>query len=238
VPARILLCDQYAVWRAGLRSILDAEPDLDVVGEVSTGADAVATAQRLTPDVALVAADLGGPGGIGVTRDLAGPDTEDEDRVPVLVLTPDVSVDTVVEALRAGARGLVLKQAPEQELVDAVRAVAAGDAVLAPPAARRLLDRIARWLPPGGIEPGRTPGAALEVLTQREREVLLLIARGLANAEIAQALTLSRTTVKSHVSHVLGKFRLADRAQAVVLAYETGLVRPAWLDQSAGTAGG
>jgi DNA-binding NarL/FixJ family response regulator len=204
--------------RTGFRMILSAEPDLTIVGEAADGASGVEATRRLQPDVVLMDIRMPGMDGIAATRALAGPGVENPAKV--LILTTFGLDEYVVEALRAGASGFLLKDAPPEDLVDAFRIVAAGEALLAPSVTRRLLDRVASRLPPA------TENAipALSELTDREMEVLKLIARGLSNAEIAEKLVVSETTVKTHVSRVLAKLEIRDRVQAVILAYETGLV--------------
>jgi DNA-binding NarL/FixJ family response regulator len=198
--------------------ILSAETDLRVVGEAGDGASAVELARRLRPDVVLMDIRMPGMDGIQATRALAGPGVEDP--VKVLILTTFGLDEYVIESLRAGASGFLLKDAPPEDLVEAIRIVAAGEALLAPSVTRRLLDRVASRLPPANED--TIP--ALSQLTEREMEVLKLMARGLSNAEIAEKLVVSETTVKTHVSRVLAKLDLRDRVQAVILAYETGLV--------------
>jgi DNA-binding NarL/FixJ family response regulator len=198
--------------------ILSAEQDLTVVGEAGDGASAVELAQRLKPDVVLMDIRMPGMDGIQATRALAGPGVEEP--IKVLILTTFGLDEYVVESLRAGASGFLLKDAPPEDLVEAIRIVAAGDALLAPAVTRRLLDRVASRLPSANED--SIP--ALSELTERELEVLKLMARGLSNAEIAEKLVVSETTVKTHVSRVLGKLEIRDRVQAVILAYETGLV--------------
>ena len=215
---RVLLVDDQPLLRTGFRMILSAEPDLTIVGEAADGASGVEAARRLQPDVVLMDIRMPGMDGIAATRALAGPGVENPAKV--LILTTFGLDEYVVEALRAGASGFLLKDAPPEDLVDAIRIVAAGEALLAPSVTRRLLDRVASRLPPA------TENAipALSELTDREMEVLKLIARGLSNAEIAEKLVVSETTVKTHVSRVLAKLEIRDRVQAVILAYETGLV--------------
>jgi len=198
--------------------ILSAESDLTVVGEAADGASAVELARRLKPDVVLMDIRMPGMDGIQATRALAGPGVEDP--IKVLMLTTFGLDEYVVESLRAGASGFLLKDAPPEDLVEAIRIVAAGEALLAPSVTRRLLDRVASRLPPANDD--TIP--ALSELTERELEVLKLMARGLSNAEIAEKLVISETTVRTHVSRVLSKLELRDRVQAVILAYETGLV--------------
>ena len=214
----VLLVDDQPLLRTGFRMILSAESDLRVVGEAGDGASAVELARRLRPDVVLMDIRMPGMDGIQATRALAGPGVEEP--VKVLILTTFGLDEYVVESLRAGASGFLLKDAPPEDLVEAIRIVAAGEALLAPSVTRRLLDRVASRLPPANED--TIP--ALSQLTEREMEVLKLMARGMSNAEIAEKLVVSETTVKTHVSRVLGKLDLRDRVQAVILAYETGLV--------------
>jgi DNA-binding NarL/FixJ family response regulator len=218
VSTRILLVDDQPLLRTGFRMILSAEPDFAVVGEAGDGASAVEIARRLKPDVVLMDIRMPGMDGIQATRALAGPGVAEP--MKVLILTTFGLDEYVVESLRAGASGFLLKDAPAEDLVEAIRIVAAGDALLAPSVTRRLLDRIASKLPPAheNVIP------ALSELTEREMEVLKLVARGLSNAEIAEKLVVSETTVKTHVSRILGKLDLRDRVQVVILAYESGLI--------------
>ncbi len=216
---RVLLVDDQPLLRTGFRLILQTEPDIEVVGEAGDGEVAVSQARALRPDVVLMDIRMPRVDGIEATRRLAALDPAPR----VLVLTTYDLDEYVVESLRAGASGFLLKDAPADDLVDAVRVVHRGEAVVAPRVTRRLLDRFARQLPAADA----VPVAPLPSLTEREHEVLLLVARGLSNAEIAAELVLSETTVKTHVSNVLTKLGLRDRVQAVVLAYERGLVTPA-----------
>jgi DNA-binding NarL/FixJ family response regulator len=218
VTIRVLLVDDQPLLRTGFRMILSAEPDLQVVGEAGDGATAVELARRLRPDVVLMDIRMPGMDGIQATRALAGPGVEDP--LKVLMLTTFGLDEYVVESLRAGASGFLLKDAPAEDLVEAIRVIAAGEALLAPSVTRRLLDRVASRLPPA--HDNTIP--ALSELTEREMEVLKLVARGLSNAEIAEKLVVSETTVKTHVSRILGKLDLRDRVQVVILAYETGLI--------------
>ncbi|WP_432051059.1 response regulator [Verrucosispora sp. NA02020] len=217
-PIRILLADDQPLLRTGFRMVLGAETDLDIVAEAGDGAEAVDLSRRLLPDVVLM--DIRMPRMDGVTATRAILDA----RLPVrvLILTTFDLDEYVVGSLRAGASGFLAKDVPAEDLVTAIRTVAAGDAVVAPRILRRLLDRFAESLP----DPAASPPKGLSTLTEREREVLVQVARGLSNAEIARALSVSETTVKTHVGHVLTKLGLRDRVQAVVLAYESGLVRP------------
>ncbi len=217
-PVRILLADDQPLLRTGVRMVLGAEPDLDIVAEAGDGVEAVDLSRRLLPDVVLM--DIRMPRMDGVTATRAIVDA----RLPVrvLILTTFDLDEYVVGALRAGASGFLAKDVPAEDLVTAIHTVAGGDAVVAPRILRRLLDRFADMLP----DPAAAPPKALSTLTDREREVLVQVARGLSNAEIARTLSVSETTIKTHVGHVLTKLGLRDRVQAVVLAYETGLVRP------------
>jgi DNA-binding NarL/FixJ family response regulator len=215
---RIVLADDQPMLRTGFRMVLGAEADLDIVGEAGDGLEAVEMARRLLPDVVLMDVRMPRLDGLAATRAIV------EARLPVrvLILTTFDLDEYVVGALRAGASGFLAKDVAAGDLLAAIRAVAAGDAVVAPRILRRLLDRFATFLP----DPAPSPPDRLEGLTDREREVLVQLARGLSNAEIARVLSVSETTVKTHVGHVLTKLGLRDRVQAVVLAYETGLVRP------------
>ena len=219
-PIKVLVVDDQGLVRAGFRMILEAQPDIEVVGEATDGLDAVAAARRLRPDVVLMDIRMPRLDGLEATRRLAGPGAADP--VRVLILTTFDLDEYVFEALRAGASGFLLKDTPPADLLAAIRVVAAGDALLAPSVTRRLLDRFAANLPdPAAVRP-----PALDTLTARELEVLGLVARGMSNAEIAEHLVVSETTVKTHVGRLLAKLNLRDRVQAVVLAYETGIVRP------------
>ncbi|MDF5751611.1 response regulator transcription factor [Spongiactinospora sp. TRM90649] len=219
MSVRIVVVDDHELVRAGFHMILDAQPDMEVVAEASDGAQAVEMATRLRPDVVLMDIRMPRMDGLEATRRLAGPDVRDP--VKVLVLTTFDLDDHVYEALRAGASGFLLKDLRRDDLVNAVRVVAAGDALLAPSITRRLIGEFAR--PP---RPEERPTPELGGLTAREREVLSLMARGRSNAEIAAGLVIGEETVKTHVSNVLAKLHLRDRVHAVILAYEIGLVRP------------
>jgi DNA-binding NarL/FixJ family response regulator len=219
VPIRLLIVDDQVLVRTGFRMILEAEPDLEIVGEAANGEEAVAEARRLRPDVVLMDIRMPRMDGVEATRQLA---TRDADGLRVLILTTFDLDEYVLEALRAGASGFLLKDVPPEDLIDAIRVVADGDALIAPSVTRRLLDRFAELSPP--VE--RTAPAGMNQLTEREVEVLRQMARGLSNAEIAGELYVSETTVKTHVGRVLMKLGLRDRVQAVVLAYESGLVQP------------
>jgi DNA-binding NarL/FixJ family response regulator len=216
---RILLADDQALVRGGLRMILDAQPDLEVIGEAADGREALRQARELSPDVVLMDVRMPQLDGLETTRRLLG---RAEPSPKVIVLTTFDLDDYVYDAIRAGASGFLLKSAPPRQLVDGIRTVMAGDALLSPEITRRLLDRfISRPPPAAGTPP------ALAELSQRELEVLRLIADGRSNAEIAAALFLSEATVKTHVTHILTKLRLRDRVQAVALAYRTGLMESA-----------
>jgi DNA-binding NarL/FixJ family response regulator len=213
---RVVVADDQALMRGGFRMILDAQDDIEVVGEAIDGRDAVEQYRRLSPDVVVMDVRMPTMDGIEATRRL----TEADPPARVLILTTFDLDEYVYEALRAGASGFLLKDRPPEELVNALRVVAAGEALNAPRVTRRRIEEFARR--PAAP---RTP-AGLAELTDRERDVLVLMARGRSNAEIAGELFVAETTVKTHVGHVLSKLRLRDRAQAVVVAYESGLVHP------------
>ncbi|MGZ5290113.1 MAG: response regulator [Actinomycetota bacterium] len=213
---RVLIADDQALMRGGFRMILDAETDLEVIGEAIDGADAVRGFERWQPDVVVMDVRMPTMDGIEATRRITAIDPS----AKVLILTTFDLDEYVYDALRAGASGFLLKDRPPEELVHAVRVVAGGDALLAPAVTRRLIEEFAHR-PDAPVAP-----AGLEELTDREREVLVLMARGLSNTEIASSLFVAETTVKTHVGRVLHKLGLRDRAQAVVLAYESGLVQP------------
>jgi DNA-binding NarL/FixJ family response regulator len=222
-PIRVLVCDDQSVVRAGYATILSAQPGLEVVGEAGNGAVAVAEAQRLGPDVVVMDIQMPVVDGIEATRRLAGPGVDGAAAPKILIVTTFNLDEYVYDALRAGASGFLLKDAPPAELISAVRTVAAGESLLAPSVTRRLIGRYAgRIRPSDPAEP--KAGRPLSELTAREREVLSLIATGMSNAEIAGALFLSAETVKTYVSRILAKLGLRDRVQAVVFAYREGLV--------------
>jgi DNA-binding NarL/FixJ family response regulator len=214
VTIRVLVADDQTLVRSGFRMILRAEPDIEVVGEAADGAEAVALAHELRPNVVLMDVRMPNLDGIEATRRIVD---GREDGPRALVLTTFDLDEYVYEALRAGASGFLLKDAPEDRLVSGIRIVADGGSMFAPSVTRRLIERFAR-------SARRDPPAAIAALTPREQEVLRLIARGLSNAEIAAELVLSEHTAKTHVAHILGKLGLRDRVQAVVLAYESGIV--------------
>jgi len=215
----VLIADDQALVRAGFRMILESEADLEVVGEAADGREAVEEATRLQPDVVLMDVRMPELDGIEATRRLLADGGVDS---KVVMLTTFDMDEYVYEALRAGASGFLLKDAPPEQLVDGIRAVCSGDALLAPSVTRRVIEEFVRR-PPGAV---RTEPPEIDELTPKECEVLKLMARGLSNAEIAQSLVVSETTVKTHVGRVLMKMGLRDRVQAVVMAYECGLVQP------------
>lgn len=217
MTARIVLADDQPLVRAGFRMILEAEDDIDVAGEASDGEEAVAVTRQLQPDVVLMDIQMPKVDGLEATRRIAQ-DASTDSRI--LILTTFERDDYVFEALRAGASGFMLKNAAPEDLVRAVRVVATGDALLDPAITRRVIEDYAQRAAP------RKDHGRLARLTEREREVLRLLATGKSNAELAAHLYLGEGTVKTHVSHVLGKLGLRDRVQAVVFAYETGLVEP------------
>jgi DNA-binding NarL/FixJ family response regulator len=213
----VLLADDQALVRGGFKLILDAQHDLEVVGEADDGRAAIEQARTLRPDVVLMDVRMRVLDGIAATRTVVSEQLAGH----VLVLTTFDDDRIVWDAMRSGASGFLLKTAPPAQLVEAVRTVAAGEALLAPTITRRLIEDFVRRPAPGETAPER-----LAALTDREREVLALIARGRSNSEIAAELFLGAATVKTHVNRILSKLDLRDRVQAVVLAYETGLVRP------------
>jgi DNA-binding NarL/FixJ family response regulator len=214
---RVVIADDQALVRGGFHSILAGQHDIEVVGEAEDGNAAVELTKRLRPDVVLMDIRMPGMDGLEATRRIAAEGIATR----VLVLTTFDVDDYVYAAMKAGASGFLLKTAPPRQLADAVRTIAAGDALLAPSITRRLVEQFVRRPPPGTSVP---PG--LEELTERELDVLKLLARAMSNAEIAAELVVSDATVKSHVNRILSKLSLRDRAQAIVLAYEAGLVEP------------
>jgi DNA-binding NarL/FixJ family response regulator len=215
---RVLIADDHALLRDGLRAMLDAQDDLEVVGEAADGEETLARAVELQPDVVIMDIRMPRMDGIEATRRLV---SRAEDAPRVLVLTTFDLDEYVFEALEAGAGGFMLKDAPPAQLADAVRTVARGDALLAPAVTRRLIERYVRRRPADA-----SLAARFQELTERELEVLQLLTRGLSNAEIGARLFLSPGTVKTHVTRVLAKLRVRDRVQAVVLTYEAGIVEP------------
>ncbi|WP_422935900.1 response regulator [Sinomonas sp. P47F7] len=234
---RILIADDQALIRAGFRALLDAEPDMEIVGEAGTGAEAVTAAARLAPDVVLMDIRMPGGDGLEATRSiLAGIAPAAGAGAPgaagaaahvprVVILTTFELDEYVTGAIRAGASGFLVKDTEPEDLVRAVRAVHEGDAMLSPSVTRRLLERLAAERPSAQA----VPPADVRLLTEREREVVALVGQGLNNAEIGERLYITPLTAKTHVSRAMTKLGLRDRAQLVVLAYESGLVRPGWL---------
>ena len=217
MTVRVVIADDQGMVRSGFTTLLNSEPDIEVIGEAVNGQEAIARAAQLRPDVMLMDVRMPVLDGLQATREI----TAMPGAPKVLILTTFDLDDYVYQALRWGASGFLLKDASAQELADAVRIVAAGDALLSPGVTRRLIAEFARMGAPRG--PSRD---SLDGLTERECEVLALVARGLSNAEIAGRLVISPLTAKTHVSHILGKLGCRDRAQLVTLAYESGLVTP------------
>jgi DNA-binding NarL/FixJ family response regulator len=211
----VLIADDQSMVRSGLRLILEAESDIAVTAEAGDGAEAVRVARREKPDVVLMDVRMPNMDGLQATRQI----TETDPDIKVIVLTTFDIDDYVYGALRAGASGFLLKDAEGDQLVDAIRVVASGEALIAPSVTKRLISEFAE-------RPETTELEGLDDLTERELEVLAQVAKGLSNAEIAEELYVSETTVKTHVSHILTKLHLRDRVQAVVVAYESGLVTP------------
>jgi DNA-binding NarL/FixJ family response regulator len=224
MSVRVLLVDDQALIRAGFRMILGAEEDIEVVGECADGTQAVDSVRRLKPDVVLMDIRMPEMDGIEATRRIVQPDVDPP--VRVLMLTTFDLDEYVYDALRAGASGFLLKDVPAELLVDGIRLIAAGEALLAPSVTRRLIEEFSK-----GPRSRQEKPTELEDLTPRELEVFTLIARGMSNQEIAQELVVSETTVKTHVARVLMKLGVRDRVQAVVLAYESGLVAPGRVHQ-------
>ncbi|MDQ2811333.1 MAG: response regulator transcription factor [Actinomycetota bacterium] len=216
---RVAVADDHTLVRAGFRALIDAEPGLEVVGEAADGAEAVELAATAAPDVILMDLRMPGTDGVEATRQITSR-SRAERPVRVLVLTTFDLDEYVYAALRAGASGFLLKDTPPAELITAIKVIATGNALLAPSVTRKLISEFARQSP-------APPRPALEVLTARERDVLALIARGHSNGEIADQLVISLATVKSHVSRLLTKLAARDRAQLIVIAYESGFVTPA-----------
>jgi DNA-binding NarL/FixJ family response regulator len=214
---RVLVVDDQALVRGGFRMILDAQKDIEVVAEAEDGREALAKARELQPDVVLMDIRMPELDGLEATRRLLANDGVSR----VLILTTFDADEYVYDAMKAGASGFLLKDVRPEQLAEAVRTVAAGDALLAPAITRRLVEQFVRRPPPGAASPPE-----LERLTARELDVLVLVARGLSNSEIGSALFLTEATVKTHLTHILSKLDLRDRVQAVVVAYESGLVQP------------
>jgi DNA-binding NarL/FixJ family response regulator len=217
MAVRVLIVDDQALIRAGFRMILDAQPDLEVVGEAADGSTAIDAVRTLRPDVVLMDIRMPGVDGIEATRRLT------ELNVPskIVILTTYDLDEYVFDALAAGASGFLLKHVPPEELVHGVRVAASGDALLAPSITKRLIEEFAKHR-----APVRAGGTDLHTLTDREQEVMRLLGRGLSNPEIARELKVGEATVKTHVAHVLDKLGLRDRVQAVIFAYEVGLIKP------------
>jgi DNA-binding NarL/FixJ family response regulator len=222
VTIRVLLADDQALVRAGFRALLDAQEDIEVVGEAGDGEEAARLASGLVPDVVLMDIRMPGVDGLAATRMIA--ENARLDGVRIVILTTFELDEYVFEAIRSGASGFLVKDTEPVELIRGVRAVAAGDALLSPSVTRRLIGEFA-----ARAKPAR-PAGALDPLTEREREVMALVAAGLSNEEIAERLVVSPATAKTHVSRAMVKLHARDRAQLVVLAYESGLVRPGWID--------
>jgi DNA-binding NarL/FixJ family response regulator len=222
MTTRVLLADDQELMRMGFRMVMDTQADLAIVGEAANGLEAVAAARRLKPDVVLMDVRMPEMDGVQATRLIV----EADNSTRIIILTTFDLDEYVYAALRAGASGFLLKDAPPGDLLSAIRAVASGDAVVAPSVTRRLLSSYAHRLP-GADRPDPRADERLASLTGREHEVLLQVARSLSNAEIAEQLVLSEATVKSHVGRILAKLELRDRVQIVVFAYETGLITPA-----------
>lgn len=218
---RVVLADDQALVRAGFRSLLDAQDDIEVVGEADDGEGAVRLAREIAPDVVLMDIRMPGVDGLSATRRIVADEPSAGTRV--VILTTFGLDEYVFEAIRSGASGFLLKDTEPEELVQAVRVVASGEALLSPRVTRQLIAEFAAR----AKEPVAADG--LEELTDREREVVALVAEGLSNEEIAKRLVVSPATAKTHVSRAMGKLRARDRAQLVVIAYEAGLVRPGWL---------
>jgi DNA-binding NarL/FixJ family response regulator len=216
---RVVLADDQALVRAGFRALLDAQDDIDVVGEANDGDEAVRLVRRLAPDVVLMDIRMPGTDGLAATRSIAGDERLSDARI--IILTTFELDEYVFEAIRSGASGFLVKDTEPVELLRAVRAVARGDALLSPSVTRRLIGEFANKTKES------RPAPALNVLTEREREVMALVAEGLTNDEIAERLYVSPMTAKTHVSRAMVKLGARDRAQLVVFAYESGLVRPA-----------
>jgi len=221
VSITVLVADDQAMVRAGFAAILQAQDDIDVLGQASDGEEAIALARRLRPDVVLMDVRMPVMNGIDATRELVHPRRGEPHRPLVLMLTTFDADEYVYDALQAGASGFLLKDAPPDDLVHAVRVIAAGEALLAPRVTKRLLERFATQRPGVNRQEARLAG-----LTEREREILVLVGRGRSNAEIAADLFIAEQTVKTHVSRIFTKLGLRDRVQAVILAFDAGLVAP------------
>jgi DNA-binding NarL/FixJ family response regulator len=221
MSVKVLLADDQELMRMGFRMVMETQPDLSIVGEVSNGSEAVAAVRELSPDVVLMDVRMPEMDGIEATRRIVNSDSD----ARIMILTTFDLDEYVYAALRAGASGFLLKDAPPADVLSGIRSLASGDAVVAPSVTRRLLSTYAHRLP-ATSSPEHAGDERLGLLTARELEVLLLVAASLSNGEIAERLVLSEATVKSHVGRVLSKLKLRDRVQIVVFAYETGLVQP------------
>jgi DNA-binding NarL/FixJ family response regulator len=219
VSIRVAIADDHALVRAGFRALLEAEPGLEVVGEAADGAEAIELARTEAPDVVLMDIRMPGTDGVAATSQITSQQTAGRP-ARVLILTTFDLDEYVYAALRAGASGFLLKDTPPAELLAAIRIIASGDALLAPSVTRKLIREFARQSP-------ASPRPSLDVLTDREQDVLALVARGLSNAEIAAELFITLATVKTHVSRLLAKLAARDRAQLIVVAYESGFAAPA-----------
>jgi DNA-binding NarL/FixJ family response regulator len=221
MSTRVLLADDQELMRMGFRMVVEAQADLEIVGEARNGLEAVAATRRLKPDVVLMDVRMPELDGVQATRQII----ESDSAARIIILTTFDLDEYVYAALRAGASGFLVKDAPPSDLLSGIRAVASGDAVVAPSVTRRLLASYAHRLPAPEAREGDRDGR-LELLTAREREVLLEVARSFSNAEIAERLVLSEATVKTHVGRILAKLELRDRVQIVVFAYESALIEP------------
>ena len=224
-PIRVVLVDDQQLVRGGFRMLINSQPDLEVVAEAGNGNEALAALAAVRADVVLMDVRMPGMDGIEATEKLLTAGGVRNEDVKVVVLTTFDLDEYALSAIQAGASGFLLKDAPPEELLEAIRTVHRGDAVIAPSTTRRLLDHVAPMLRTAGT-PGSPHAAAVATLTPREHEVFTLIAQGLSNPEIAAKLFLSEATVKTHVGHILAKLDARDRVQAVVIAYETGVVAP------------
>ncbi len=216
-PLRLLIVDDDHLMRAGLRAVPSSDPGVDVVGEAADGREAIERARRLNPDVVLMDVRMPNLDGIAATRAIVGA----APRARILIVTTFEDDDYVFGALSAGASGFLLKRTQPEQLIEAIHTVAAGESLLSPSVTRTVINRMARQ-----PQPDASAARRLQRLTPRERDVLEVLARGLSNAEIAETLVVEESTVKTHVKRILSKLDLRDRVQAVILAYETGLVRP------------
>ena len=216
---RVAIADDHALVRMGFRALIESEPDLEVVGEAADGLAVVELARQAGPDVVLMDIRMPGMDGVTATRQISGLEPAAQRPIRVLVLTTFDLDEYVYAALRAGASGFLLKETPPRELLAAIRIVAAGDALLSPSVTRKLISEFSR-------QPPARPRPSLDELTDREEDVLALVARGMSNAEIGEELVVSLATVKTHVSRLLTKLAARDRAQLIVVAYESGFVTP------------